>query len=227
MGLFSKAGQQLGIADAKLIRDGTLALGNVVSVVPTGVNVGTDNSANGIEVVCTVTVEVVPLDGGDSYQASVVHAIPRINLPGIQTPGASVAVRVDPADPKHIELDLAHEVPAAPIVLVSDDGTKQAVTVNTAPVSAADILSKGEKCTIEVLAVFPLGQNDQKGRPATGLVLTVHRNGADPYEAQIGTFVPPEAVDKVVVGATLPARYLPTPNQQEGVNLVTPDWAAI
>ena len=59
-----------------------------------------------------------------------------------------------------------------------------------------------------MLAVIPLGQPAADGGPATGLVLRVHRAGVPGYQAQIGTHIPAAAVPKVVVGATLPARWL-------------------
>jgi hypothetical protein len=45
--------------------------------------------------------------------------------------------------------------------------------------------------------------------------------------ARVGTFIPPAAVSKVVVGATLPARWVPGPGLPTDVNLVIPDWPAI
>jgi hypothetical protein len=78
-----------------------------------------------------------------------------------------------------------------------------------------------------VLAVIPLNQLASDGTPATGLVLLVHRDGVADYQAQIGTHIPDAAVAKVVVGATLPARWVPGPGLPTDVNLVSPDWAAI
>ncbi len=238
MGFFTKAGQKLGIADSRLIKEGTLALGNVISCDPTGMVSGNDGGL-GQSVVCTVTVEVVPLDGSASYQATVSHSIPQVYVPQMQTKGASVAVRVDPTDKNRIELDLNHDVPAAPggsaaaagapnsIILESDDGTSTEVPITKGGPSAAEILSTGTKCTVDVLAVFDLGQNDGKGRPATGIILNVHRDGVPVYQAQIGTYVAPEFVSKVVVGATLPGRYVLGTGQPDDVNLVLPDWALI
>lgn len=227
MGLFSKAKAALGIEDSALIRNGTLALGNVKKVEPTGMGVGSDNSASGMAIVCKVTVEVVPLDGSEAYLAECTHAIPRINLPQMQQEGAQVAIRVDPADPHHIELDLTHAVPPAPIVLVGDDGTQTTVETHDAPKSSADILRDGAPCEIEVLAVFPLNQNDKLGRPASGLVVNVHRDGVEPYQAQIGFYIPEDKAAKVVVGATLPAKFLLPTGPDSEVNLVTPDWDKI
>jgi hypothetical protein len=227
MGLFGKAKRELGIADKKLLAHGLLARGSVVSCEPDGMTIGDDsNLAYGPEKVCRVVVEVSGLDGVEPYQATCKHAIPLIYIPRMQEPGATIAVRVDPHDPQHIELDLASEPPAAPIILESDDGTTQTLETNRSTYTAAQILREGSPCTVEVLAVIPMDQRTSEG-PATGLILTVHRDGMPGYQAQVGTFIPPAAIAKVVVGATLPARWVPGPGLPTDVNLVIPDWAAI
>ena len=228
MGLFDKAKAALGGVDTHLIETGTLARGNVISVDPTGMTIGGEgNLAYGAEKVCKVVVEVIGLNGEEPYQAETMHPIPLINIPQLQEKGAAVAVRVDPADSHHIALDLTTDVPPAPIILQSDDGTKQTLTTNTAPVTAADILRDGKPCTVEVLAVIPLNQNTQDSLPATGLVLAVTRDGAAPYQAQVGVHIPDGVASKVVVGATLPAKWVPGTGEPTDVNLVTPDWTAI
>jgi hypothetical protein len=110
---------------------------------------------------------------------------------------------------------------------VSDDGTKQTLKSSKSTYTAAEILEQGAPCTVEVLLVIPLNQLTSDGLPATGLVLTVHRDGVADYQAQIGTHIPEAMVAKVVAGATLPARWVPGPGLPTDVNLVTPDWAAI
>jgi hypothetical protein len=227
MGLFGKAKRELGITDKKLLRNGVLARGSVVSCEPDGMTIGDDaNLAYGPEKVCRVVVEVSGIDGVDPYQATCKHAIPLIYIPKMQEAGATIAVRVDPHDPQHIELDLATEPPAAPIILETEDGTQHTLTTNRSTYTAAQILHEGAPCTVEVLAVIPMDQSTSEG-PATGLILTVHRDGVPEYQAQVGTFIPPAAVAKVVVGATLPARWVPGPGLPTDVNLVIPDWAAI
>jgi hypothetical protein len=228
MGLFDKAKRELGMVDRKLIANGILARGNVVSAVPDGMTIGQDsNLAYGAEKVCRVVVEVIGLNGEEPYEASCKHSIPLIYIPRLQEKGAAVAVRVDPDDPQHIELDLGTEVPPAPVILVSDDGTRQTLAASKSTYTAAEILQQGAPCTVDVLAVIPLNQLASDGGPATGLVLLVHRDGVADYQAQIGTHIPAAAVAKVVVGATLPARWVPGPGLPTDVNLVSPDWAAI
>jgi hypothetical protein len=226
MGLFGKAKRELGISDKKLLKTGVLARGSIVSCDPDGMTIGDgSNLAYGPEKVCRVVVEVSGIDGVEPYQATCKHAIPLIYIPKMREPGATVAVRVDPADPQHIELDLGTEPPAA-IILETPDGEQHTLTTNRSTYTAAQILQEGSPCTVEVLAVIPMDQSTSEG-PATGLILTVHRDGVPEYQAQVGTFIPPAAVAKVVVGATLPAKWVPGPGLPTDVNLVIPDWAAI
>jgi hypothetical protein len=226
MGLFGKAKRELGISDKKLLANGILARGSVVSCDPDGMTIGGDsNLAYGPEKVCRVVVEVSGVDGVEPYQATCKHAIPLIYIPKMREPGATVAVRVDPSDPQHIELDLASEPPEA-IILETEDGVQHTLTTNRSTYTAAQILQEGAPCTVEVLAVIPMDQTTSEG-PATGLILTVHRDGVPEYQAQVGTFIPAGAVAKVVVGATLPARWVPGPGLPTDVNLVIPDWALI
>jgi hypothetical protein len=228
MGLFGKAKRELGIVDKKLLANGILARGNVVSAVPGGMTIGDDSNLQyGSEKVCTVVVEVIGLNGEAPYEATCRHAVPLIYIPKLQEPGAAVTVRVDPHDPQHIELDLGTEVPPAPIILVSDDGTQQKLTTSKSTYTSAEILQLGAPCTVDVLAVIPLNQLASDGGPATGLVLMVHRPGVPGYQAQIGTHIPDAAAARVVVGATLPARWVKGPGLPTDVNLVTPDWPAI
>jgi hypothetical protein len=228
MGLFDKAKRNLGVSDKKLLANGVLARGNIVSVDPGGVTIGDDsNLTYGPEKVCTVVIEVIGLNGEEPYNATCKHAIPLIYIPKMQEQGAAVAVRVDANDPQHIELDLHTDVPPAPIILVSDDGSEQTLKVSRSTFTAAEILRDGAPCTVEVLLIIPLNQLGSNGLPATGLILNVQRDGVADYQAQIGTHIPDAAVSKVVVGARLPARWVPGPGLPTDVNLVSPDWDAI
>jgi len=217
----------LGGVDRHLIETGTLARGNVKTVETTAMSVGRAEQGLGTRVVCRVTVEVVPLDGSEPYDASCLHPIPQVYLPKINEPGAAIAVRVDPANPLHIALDLEHDVPPAPIVLVSDDGTKQTLKTNKATYTSEEVLRDGHPCTVEVSAVFPLGQLTQAGLPASGLILQVHRADTAPYQAQVGIHIPDEFTSLVVPGAQLPAKWVPGPGLPTDVNLVTIDFPAL
>lgn len=227
MGLFSKMKSAFGGVDQRLLETGTLARGNIRTVEPTSMSVGRTEQGYGTRVVCRVTVEVVPLDGSQPYEASCLHPIPQVYLPTFNEPGAAVAVRVDPADPSRIALDLGHDVPSEPIVLVSDDGARETVKTNKATYTSDEILRDGGPCTVEVSAVFPLGQLTQAGLPSSGLILQVHRAGVAPYQAQVGLHIPEEFTRIVVPGAQLPGRWVPGPGLPTDVNLVTIDFPAL
>ncbi|MGY2701485.1 hypothetical protein [Nocardioides sp. HB32] len=227
MGLFKKAKGALGGVDQHLIETGVLARGNVKDVDTTSMSTGRAEQGLGARIVCKVTVEVVPLDGSDSYTAICTHPVPQVYLPKLMERGAAVAVRVDPDDPQDIALDLEHEVPPAPILLQSDDGTSGVVTTNKGTYTYEEIIRDGRPCTVEVSAVFPLGQLTQAGLPASGLILQVHRDGAAPYQAQVGLHVPDELASVVVPGAQLPGKWLPGPGLPTDVNLVTIDFPAL
>jgi hypothetical protein len=227
MGLFKKVKSALGGVDHHLIETGVLARGNVQDVDRTSMSVGRAERAFGTEVVCKVTVEVIGLNGEDPYTAVATHPIPQVYLPKLHEPGAAVAVRVDPDDPQHIALDLAHDVPPAPVLLVSDDGTRETVQTNQATYTYDQLIRDGKPCTVEVSAVFPLNQLTQAGLPASGLILQVQRDGVAPYQAQVGLHIPDASVPVVVPGARLPGKWLPGPGLPTDVNLVTIDFPAL
>lgn len=226
MSLFRKAKAAAGVVDHHLIETGVLARGNVEHVEVTS-SAGRSERGFGADVVCELAIEVVPLDGSDLYTASCTFPIPQVHLPKINEPGAAVAVRVDPSDPQHIALDLQHEAPPAPIVLHSDDGAGGAVTAATGTYTYDDLIRDGLPCTVEVSAVFPLHRLTQDGLPASGLILQVHRDGADPCQTQVGLHIPDAAVPVVVPGAQLPGRWLRGPGLPTDVNLVTIDFPAL
>jgi hypothetical protein len=227
MGLFKRAKSALGGVDDDLIATGLLARGNVQSVEMGSVSTGVPERGLGTEVVCLVTVEVIGLDGQDPYVASCHHPIPQVYLPKLNEPGAAVAVRVDPRDPQRIALDLTHDVPAAPTILVSDDGTRETLKTHQGTFTYEDLIRDGRPCTVDVLAVFPLDQLTRAGLPATAVVLQVSRDGVPPYQAQVGLHVPDAAVSVVVPGARLPGKWLPGPGLPTDVNLVTIDFPAL
>jgi hypothetical protein len=83
-----RATRELGIADRKLLENGTLARGSVVSCESDGITVGNDaHLAYGPEKVCRVVVEVSGLDGVEPYQATCKHAIPTLPARWAHGPG--------------------------------------------------------------------------------------------------------------------------------------------
>jgi hypothetical protein len=247
MNFFKDAAEHMGSVDKKLIATGILARGEVVTVAPGAYSFGEDTyTHSGGTTVCRITVTVVGLPGHAPYQASFLAPIPDDQIGILELSGAAVAVRVDPADPQNIALDAQTEAPdvsgsadaasAAPpadaatvdgkaIVLDSDDGTSTPLSVHAGKVSSDEILAHGAPCAVEVLAIIPIDQKDAKGRDVLGMILNVHRSGKADVQAQIATHVPPELASKVVVGATLPAKY--APGLDTGDDTVIPDWPNI
>lgn len=181
-----------------------------------------------------VTVEVVGIAAHAPYRATIRHPLSASELTALSAPGAAVAVRVDPADPLTIVLDLDAEVPpaesekldAADVVEVSAPLRPAPNLIAPAP-DAAEILARGEPCRVDVLAVIPTTQVNKAGEIVTSLLLTVHRDGVAPTQAEIGTAIPPDKAALVIAGATLPARWLPPAELPDGVHLVAVDWSAV
>ena len=251
MGFFKNAAETLGMVDHKLLETGVLARGEVVSIDVGALTVGGTTirgETTGGSTVCLVTVKVVGFQDKAPYDASAHAPIPREYIPEFQQPESAIAVRVNPDDPEDIALDLQTDPPPAPgaggpisakvagdggvatengaqVILTSDDGTQTPLTTHAGKQTAEEILSAGKPCTVDVLAVIPIDQLNSRGETVTGLVLSVHRDGKPDVQAQIGTHIPPELASRVVVGATLPAKY--TPGLGTGDDSVTPDWPSI
>ncbi|HEX4443622.1 MAG TPA: hypothetical protein VHZ81_08640 [Galbitalea sp.] len=248
MNFFKQAAEHLGYVDHKLVASGTLARGEVVSVVPGAFTSGEDTYTHtGGSTVCRVTVNVIGVPGKAPYQANFLAPIPDDQLGILELAGTAIAVRVDPNDPQNIALDAQTEAPAATatteapsttsppadvatlhgqeIMVDSNDGTSIPLPVHVGKLTAAEVLAQGAPCTVDVLAVIPMDQKDSHGRDVLGMILKVHRDGKPDVQAQIATHVPPEVASKVVVGATLPAKY--TPGLDTGDDTVIPDWSQI
>ncbi|MDP9026579.1 MAG: hypothetical protein M3N46_03360 [Actinomycetota bacterium] len=108
MGLFSKirnsVNQVFGGADAEVMKNGTLGLGQILSAQPSG---GTVQVAGGlVGRTCTFQIKVL-LDGKLPYLAAVQQRVPEVYLAQLQSGSVRVAVRVDPANPQRAFLDLA------------------------------------------------------------------------------------------------------------------------
>lgn len=107
MGFLKRAGSALGRVDKDLIERGLLARGRITECRRTSMSTGTQVRS----VVCELTVEV-ELEDRPIYTAECKHPIPMPYLPQFESGQGFVAVRVDPADPQNIALDLSHDVPS-------------------------------------------------------------------------------------------------------------------
>jgi hypothetical protein len=236
MGFLKRSASALGHVDKRLLKTGLPGRGRVIECTPTAMSVGAEGRGYGEERVCDVTVEVSGIDGRGPYCASCKHPIPLIYLPQMKAEGAVVAVRVDPADPQHIALDLASDPPPATDPPPTVDPDAGSVTIATptgsvdvpthaSPLKAGDILARGTPCRAELLMSTPLGQKNEHGLEVMGLVFTVTVDSGESYQAQIGVGVPDEAMPLLVPKADLPARALASWTRDPAPpDLVTIDW---
>lgn len=202
MGIFSKIGNSLnqafGGVDSELMQNGLLGRGMIASATPSG---GTVQVGGGlVERTCTFQVQVL-LDGKAPYLATVVQRVPEVYLGQLQSGGATVAVRVDPAQPERVALDLATTPPSV------------RMGRSTGPGSAEHVLQTGSDATVVLVSNAPLGYQDYRGYDIHGFVLTVASGAPQPYQAQVGMAVPPESLPLLFPGSKLHAKIGPTPGE--------------
>lgn len=198
--------QQLtGGVDSELLATGTLARGEILGMQLSGTTVSIGNGLT--ERNCTFTLNVMS-DGKEPYQATVSQRVQEINIPQLQQPGVTVAVRVDPANPAHVAIDFAT---APPEVRMPE---------HTGPGSAADILANGKPIVVVLVADQAIGVKNFKGDPVHALTLTVAEGVDTPYQIQVGNAVPASALPLIFPGAKLHAKLGAGPND------VVVDWAA-
>jgi hypothetical protein len=208
MGLFSKMRNLTGAVPKELLEHGLLGRGIIVSIQQTSVSTGADfDPAH----VCVFTVEVT-LDNVPRYTATCRQAVKATVLPQLMLPGATVAVRVDPADRERIALSLGEEPPIVTMASSGDPNTS----------SAARILEEGEPCKVVIVETQPLGTRNQKGDDMYAFLLTVLAEGRPPFQIQVGNPVPAAAVPLLYPGNTVPAKRMPTGDERQ----VVIDWQA-
>jgi hypothetical protein len=208
MGLFSKMRNLTGSVPKELLENGLLGRGIIAGVQQTSVSTGADfDPAH----VCVFTVEVA-LDNTPRYTATCRQAVKATVLPQLMTPGATVAVRVDPADHSHVALSLGE---APPTVTMASSGD-----ANTS--SAARTLEQGVSCKAVIVQSQPLGMRNPKGDDMYAFALTILAEGRSPYQIQVGNPVPAAAVPLLYPGNTVPAKRMPDGDDRE----VVIDWQA-
>jgi len=208
MGLFSKMRDLAGSVPKELLEDGLLGRGIIVSVQQTSVSTGADFNPSHV---CVFTVEVA-LDNEPRYNATCRQAVNAMVLPQLMTPGATVAVRVDPNDHTRIVLSLNE---AAPTVTMASSGDP-----NTS--SAARILEQGVACKAVIIETLPMGMRNPKGDDMYAFTLTIMAEGRPPFQIQVGNPVPAAAVPLLYPGNTVPAKRMPDGDDRE----VVIDWQA-
>lgn len=208
MGLFNKMRDLAGSVPKQLLEDGLLGRGIIVSAKQTSVSTGVDFDPSHV---CVFTVEV-GLDNQPRYTATCRQAVRATLLPLLMTPGAAVAVRVDPTDHSRIALSLAEEPPTVTLASSGDPNTS----------SAARILELGAPCQAVIVATQPLGMRNPKGDDMYAFTLTIMAEGRPPYQIQVGNPVPAAAIPLLYPGNTVPAKRMEGGDERE----VVIDWEA-
>jgi hypothetical protein len=208
MGFLDKIRAVGGGVPPELLQNGTLARGEIVSVQPTGMTVSHGNEALGKQV-CNIAINVV-MDNTPPYTATVHQGVPILMLQALMSPGAVVAVRVNPANPQEIAIDFDN---APPTVTMSPNGP------NTG--SAAELLATGTPARAVIIQSQPLGMRTPAGVDVYALVVTILCDGHQPYQTQVGNPVPPSGLPLLYPGSNLPAKVRP---EEQGQVII--DWEA-
>ena len=106
MGFLDKIRSVGGGVSPELMKNGTLARGEIASVQPTGMTVSHGNDALGKQV-CNIALNVY-MDNTPPYTATCHQGVPILALQAFMTPGTVVAVRVNPANPQEVADRLRH-----------------------------------------------------------------------------------------------------------------------
>ncbi|TAL45290.1 MAG: hypothetical protein EPN91_02765 [Salinibacterium sp.] len=209
MGLFDSIAKGFrditGGVDQELLATGELGRGEIVGLSLSGTTVTVGNGL--VERNCTFQLNVI-LDLQPPFQASVNQRVQEINLPQLQQPGVTVAVRVDPADHSRVAIDFATQPPEVRL------------PETTGPGSAASILETGKPIVVVLVANQPIGVKNFKGDPVHALTLTVAEGVETPYQVQVGNAVPASALPLLFPGSRLNAKL------GDGPNEIVVDWAA-
>jgi hypothetical protein len=185
-----------GVSQAnELQRTGVSAEATILKIWDTGMTVNLDP-------VVGFLLEVRP-PGGEPYQAETKILVSRLSIPQVQ-PGAVVQVRLDPARPSRVSLDLSAPVAAAP------------TPVHTPLPRGADVepekqrlLATGVAGTATIVRCESLGLFDADGRPAYDLVVKVEIPGHPAMEGPTRTAVQKEHEHWFQVGQRLPIKADP------------------
>ncbi len=203
MGLFKafKEIKQTVAGDSALMEHGLLGRALVTDARLTGMamTIGVEEYR-----VVEFTAQVF-LDGREAYLATGKQRVPQWRLG--QLVGSSLAVRVDPADPQRIALDLAAEAPVVTLARPADGGV-------------ARILASGRPAEATIVQHQPLGLRSWDGHDLQVFALVVTAPGEAPRQVQVGQPLPLDALALVFPGARVPVKLGAGPND------VAIDWDA-
>ena len=209
MGFMDKIRAVGGGVSPELLKNGTLARGEVISVQPTGMSVSRGDQVMTEKQVCNVTLNVM-MDGTPPYQASVRQGIPVLLITQIASGSAVVAVRVNPANHQEVAIDFDSEPPT---VTMSADGPNRG--------SAAELLATGTPARAVIIQSQPMGMRSPAGLDMFAFTVTILCDGHTPYQTQMGNPVPDNGKPLLYPGANLPAKVRP---EEQGQVII--DWEA-
>jgi len=177
-------------------------------VQPTGMTVSHGNDALGKQV-CNVALNVY-MDNTPPFPATVHQGVPILVLQALMSPGAVVAVRVNPANTQEVAIDFDT---APPTVTMAAGGPNRG--------SAAELLATGTPARAVIIQSQPLGMRSPSGVDVYALVVTILCDGHQPYQTQVGNPVPPSGLPLLYPGSNLPAKVRP---EEQGQVII--DWDA-
>ena len=209
MGFMDKIRAVGGGVSPELLKNGTLARGEVVSVQPTGMSVSRGDQVMTEKQVCNVTLNVM-MDGTPPFQATVRQGIPVLVITQLMSGGAVVAVRVNPDNHQEVAIDFDSEPPT---VTMSADGPNRG--------SAAELLATGTSARAIIIQSQPMGMRSPAGVDMYAFMVTILCDGHTPYQTQMGNPVPDNAKPLLYPGANLPAKVRP---EEQGQVII--DWEA-
>ena len=122
-------------------------------------------------------------------------------LAQLQSGTARVAVRVDPAQPQRVALDLKTPPPSVRIA------------PNTGPNSAAGILASGRDAVVVLVESSRSGYQDFRGDDFYDFILTVAEGAPQPYQVRAGNAVPAAALPLLYPGSRLHAKIGDEPSK--------------
>jgi hypothetical protein len=169
-----------------------------------------------------LTLEVTSSMQGP-YQVVVKEWVPLIML-GRLTSGIPLPVKVDPMNPNNLVIEWDSSMGAAPVASMGAVMPPAAADTSGYPEEARDaekerLLATGIAGTATVVSASPTGSNDSEGRPVYDLVLRIEVPGQQPMQGPARTGIPPERIDRLEPGDTVPLRIDPA-----NPTVMTVDW---
>lgn len=169
-------------SNAALLRSGIPGTATVLSLRDTGTTI------NRVNAVVELGLQVA-IPGRAPYQVKIETMIGRMNWGSVQ-PGAQLAVRVDPANARHIAIDWNGGAASS---------LQAAMATPAAVMSGAAFMTPGARDAFRVAAVRSAADIVAQGRPAEAIIQSMAHTGATVAQmAPAGAYAPDMADDPMV-----------------------------